>query len=271
MQSREHSETILRQDIESAWEPYFDRDTINQSQFSRRIRNAVEPSLITEYKQAAMELLLRFVKPEDIDTDELDELADDEMGKWSRELGDMIATTTARWVEDDNNPGRAFSRERAELISITEITRSRTAGQLAASSILEDLDILLDALWKTSDDELVCEICGPLHKTNEKFWSNIFPLGPPQPHPRCRCSLSWEERKRRGKQVKRIKKPSRRKPSNVDSQETPGRSSKARFSRVRRPSRLQTRSKESVEGFGVIKEKTESEKNRANVVDIDEL
>lgn len=251
--SREQSETRLRQDIEEAWEPYFERTSINRTQFARRMRYAIEPVLIAEYKSAALALLQRFLKPEDIDLDELDELADTDMQKWCIELGGMLAEVTGKWIEDDENPGRAFSRERAELIAITEITRARTQGEMAAAAILEELDILLDARWFTMEDEMVCSICGPLHKTPEKFWREILPNGTPA-HPRCRCRLDWKEKKRRPKLIGRIRRAARG--TAPEEPETPGRSSVQRFSRVRRPARMQTRRRETVEDFEVLRSST---------------
>ena len=232
--SREQAETTLRQDIEYAWEPWLDKDTIPQSKFSRVIRNALAPNLIGQYKEAAMVLLRKFIKEDDIDEDELDELADSAMTKHSAWIAGMVTETTTKWIEDDQNPGRAFSRERAELIAITEITRARTMGEMAAAELLAEVDVILVGTWITMEDELVCEVCGPLHLTPESYWSEFFPNGSPA-HVRCRCNIEWKEKakrpSKRTKQVGRMGKRSR--PKKV-------------FSRMRR------RSAEEVEGFEVI-------------------
>ena len=96
--------------------------------FSRAIRNALAPTLIEQYKMAALVLLRQFVDKESID---MDQLADKSMEELARATADGIAETTAKWVEGDKNPLRTFNRDRAELIAITEITFRRGGGSLA--------------------------------------------------------------------------------------------------------------------------------------------
>ena len=210
--NRETLETRCRQDIEDAWEPYWDRDTIAVGPLSRRVRNGMEGSLIYSFVDAAKAVLKQFIEEADIDLDELDELASESVTDQLKWVSLSVAETTKRWVEDDDNNERAFSRERAELIAITEITRSRSAGELAAAELLEDLDIKVTGAWMTRQDELVCSICGPLHMTPESYWREFFPNGSPA-HPRCRCGLSWKEKAGRKKAAKRTKKVSRLKGS----------------------------------------------------------
>ena len=234
MISREQAETNLRQDIQHAWEPWYNRDTINRSQFSRAIRNALAPTLIEQYKAAALVLLRQFIEDDSIDMDEVDELADKSMSEHAAAIAEGVADTTVKWVEDDENPGRAFDRDRAELISITEITRARTMGEMAAAALLEDVDIQLVARWWTADDERVCPVCGPLHKTLEKYWSEFFPRGTPA-HPRCRCGIDWKEKaKRKSRRTRKVGRMGRR-------------SRRSGFGRMR------SRSREEIEGFEIIK------------------
>lgn len=67
---------------------------------------------------------------------DMDELADKSIGELAKSTSDMIAETKAKWVEDDHNLIRAFNRDRAELIAITEITfrRGRAAEPRLQSS-----------------------------------------------------------------------------------------------------------------------------------------
>ena len=54
----------------------------------------------------------------------------------------------------------AFSPERARLIAVTEVTRAYSEGNQKAreaSGVVEGKE------WLTSVDEMVCEICGPMH------------------------------------------------------------------------------------------------------------
>ena len=228
--SREIAETRLRQDIETAWEPWHASDTIAVSRLARRVRDALEPALIAEFKNAARDLLLKFIEPDGIDESELDQLAEDEMTPHSAEIGRMVGDTTEKWAEEDENPVRAFSRERAELIAITEITRARTQGEFAAAALLDEIGIPLVGRWYTEEDERVCQICGPLHKTLEKYWSQFFPKGSPA-HGRCRCRIDWKEKAKRKPKVKRS----------------------APVGRLGRRRRARTRSRESVQWHKVIK------------------
>ena len=163
--SREVAETRLRQDIESAWEPWYASDTIATSKLARRVRDALEPSLIAEFKNAARDLLLKFIETDGIDEAELDQLAEEEMTPHSAEIGRLVADTTEKWVEEDANPERAFSKERAELIAITEITRARTQGEFAAAALLDEIGIPLVGRWYTEEDERVCFPAGTLVST----------------------------------------------------------------------------------------------------------
>ena len=232
--SREQAETTLRQDIEYAWEPWLDKDTIPQSKFARTIRNALSSTLIAQYKEAAHSLLRKFVEEEDIDQDELDELADSTMTKHSKWIAELVTETTTKWIEDDENPGRAFSRDRAELIAITEITRARSMGELAAAQLLEDIGVEVVGTWITREDEMVCNVCGPLNKTPESYWSEFFPNGSPA-HVRCRCNIEWNEKaKRKSRRTKKVGRMTKRAP-------------KSGFARMRASKR------EEVSGFEVLK------------------
>ena len=52
-----------------------------------------------------------------------------------------------------------WSRERAELIASTEITRAYAQGQIRA---WQQTGVVRSMRWNTANDERVCPICGPL-------------------------------------------------------------------------------------------------------------
>lgn len=218
--NREQLETRLRQDIEAAWEPYWDRDTIPVSKFTRKIKAAMEEALVFSFVDAAHALLREFIEESDIDLDELDELATAAVEDQSKWVAAAIAETTRKWVEDDDNHARAFNRERAELISITEITRARSQGERTAAEMLAELGIPLVGTWFTMEDEMVCEICGPLHLTPEEYWSQFFPEGSPA-HPKCRCKQIWKEKAKRKPAKKRTRKVSRMQGTAPEEQPSP--------------------------------------------------
>jgi SPP1 gp7 family putative phage head morphogenesis protein len=104
-----------------------------------------------------------------------------EIGEWIRNglpLRDLIEALETT----------VFSRERAELIAVTEVTRAYAEGNRAA---WEAGGIIEQREWQTANDELVCPICGPLQGVivglDEEFPGGLS--GPPA-HPRCRCWIA---------------------------------------------------------------------------------
>lgn len=75
-----------------------------------------------------------------------------------------------------------FSTNRAEMISITEVTRAFAEGNIASWKASEVVD---GKKWMTAQDELVCEICEPLAGVE----SSLDEDAPPA-HVRCRCWVS---------------------------------------------------------------------------------
>ncbi len=96
-----------------------------------------------------------------------------------------------RDIKDGIKP--AFSATRAEAISVTEVTRAYSAAMTTYANDVEQAGIPGDEYWLTSQDELVCGICGPLHNQSSSEWKDRFPGGPPA-HTRCRCSKRWKAR-----------------------------------------------------------------------------
>jgi hypothetical protein len=81
--------------------------------------------------------------------------------------------------------GRWFSPGVAELIAQTEVTRAATAGELWQASDLQAQGVTLRAVIQTSNDDLVCPVCGPLNgqDANGRF---------PPFHVGCRCWVNHE-------------------------------------------------------------------------------
>ena len=83
---------------------------------------------------------------------------------------------------------RAFDENRREQIGITETTVALMWGALMYQRLMAGRGVQIELIWYTQNDELVCEICGPLHGTKQEVWSQEFPGGPPA-HVRCRCDV----------------------------------------------------------------------------------
>lgn len=85
----------------------------------------------------------------------------------------------------------AFGRRRAEMIAVTEYTRSASNATTVYRDYLQGFGIDTQRVWNTERDEIVkkCPICYPLNGKSEEVWGERFPDGAPA-HPRCRCDIS---------------------------------------------------------------------------------
>lgn len=97
-----------------------------------------------------------------------------------------------------------FGEARVTTIAITETTTARNMIVDIYRMQLDKLGIPNDERWLTSEDERVCEICGPAdHKLKNqpidegdwegRTWGERFPYL--KPHPRCRCEKVLERSK----------------------------------------------------------------------------
>lgn len=83
-----------------------------------------------------------------------------------------------------------FSHERAELVAITETTAAQFGGYKIGQDELRERGVILEAIWWTREDELVCSVCLPLNGTQESDWPEKYRDGPPA-HVRCRCAAEF--------------------------------------------------------------------------------
>ncbi|MHC4445227.1 MAG: phage minor head protein [Planctomycetota bacterium] len=110
-----------------------------------------------------------------------------------KELSQQMVATSKEMLGEGASPGEVFSKERADMVAITEITRSITMGELAILLVLaQEQNRIFLTFWYTQLDERVCPVCAPLHSTERAFWQLAIPGGPPA-HPHCRCYLTMEE------------------------------------------------------------------------------
>ena len=79
-----------------------------------------------------------------------------------------------------------YSRTRAEMIAVTEVTRAASEGEQQIARELAQQGINLVPVWQTNNDGLVCPICGPKH--NREIKDGQYPPA----HPRCRCWVNHE-------------------------------------------------------------------------------
>lgn len=119
------------------------------------------------------------------------ELAQSEATRFAKESTETSKAQTAKiiadWIAsggamDDliERVGRVWSGPRADIAAVTEVTRLFAQGNQAAwkaSGVVQALQ------WKTSNDERVCPVCGPLADSELAMDSSNLPPA----HPRCRC------------------------------------------------------------------------------------
>lgn len=82
-----------------------------------------------------------------------------------------------------------FGDARAEAIAVTEVTRLFAEGNMLGWT---ESGVVAAKEWQTSEDELVCPICGPLGEEDPiPLASSSFGEGldGPPAHVRCRCWL----------------------------------------------------------------------------------
>lgn len=80
-----------------------------------------------------------------------------------------------------------LAADQANEIAVTELTRayamkSKAEADEVRASGFEVLDI-----WRTTNDELVCELCDHEGKVRGDGWNECPPV-----HPGCRCSVEHE-------------------------------------------------------------------------------
>lgn len=92
----------------------------------------------------------------------------------------------ANWIETGGTMADLIERvshvwegPRADTAAVTEVTRLYATGNAVA---WQASNVVSGMVWKTSNDELVCPICGPLADTDVTFDGNLPPA-----HPNCRC------------------------------------------------------------------------------------
>lgn len=106
---------------------------------------------------------------------------------------DELTDTIQRQLMDEfgERTGWVSSTARAEGIAQTEVTRAAAQGELRVANELAAQGVQMDKMWFTNRDDIVCVICGPLHRQTEEVWRQVAPEGPPA-HVRCRCWIALE-------------------------------------------------------------------------------
>lgn len=110
-----------------------------------------------------------------------------------------VFVETPGWTMGDlmRDIADVLGEKRAEGISVTEVTRTYSKGSQMAADEMKDQfpDVKVIDQWFTNNDDLVCDLCGPLdgveveHGTNFYEPESEYEDGHPPRHYRCRC---WE-------------------------------------------------------------------------------
>jgi len=166
------------------------------------LQGVIQPVLEDIYTQQTVALMgLDKVKAVAVDWNLINQRAAEWARKYSGTLCKNVSDSTrdairqqlegfyrdARTMGDlEASLGRLFSPIRAEMIAITEVTRASAQGELAFAEELRRLGLKTTFVWQTSQDDIVCPICGPLNEKEQgQGWSD-----PPPAHPRCRCFIN---------------------------------------------------------------------------------
>lgn len=112
-----------------------------------------------------------------------------------------ISDAVARYIETEGATNQdlfdwlepAFGEVRAEMIAITEVTRAYAEADTLYQNYLEAQGVQTVRVWLTSEDELVCPICGGLNGTeagvDEWFEFDGWEYENPPAHVNCRCGV----------------------------------------------------------------------------------
>jgi hypothetical protein len=95
-------------------------------------------------------------------------------------------------ISDAVSKSYAFSQDRAELITHTEVARANSQGALEGAREAADNGVVLQKVWLLGPN--ACEICQENADDGPIGLEDSFSSGddaPPQ-HPNCYCSVSWE-------------------------------------------------------------------------------
>ncbi len=84
--------------------------------------------------------------------------------------------------------GRVYGPRRAAMIARTEVTNAAMQGEVGIANELAREGIHMVAVWQTSNDALVCPICGPRHGKKKGDGWYIETAA----HPNCRCWINHE-------------------------------------------------------------------------------
>ena len=181
---------------------------IDLAALEAELRAALLPS-IAEVMQATAAGLAEEIGP-DLDPAELATVASAQAAAYSYELVSGLTETTRKvvagaMVQWAATPGMtreqlerllrpAFGPVRAEMIAVTEVTRSASMATDYYQRYLLEHGIDMERWWDTNNDDRVCLVCGPLHNQPEAVWIERFPKGSPA-HVKCRCVIRLRRRK----------------------------------------------------------------------------
>jgi hypothetical protein len=168
------------------------------------LKDVLEPVLITELQTTMSGRVDRLGTQFGIGIDPADEgvIIQDWLSDYMPEFNREIDSTTRKVLERAiatyrTTPGMtiqdlakliapASGKARASSIAITETTRAASQATVEYQKYLGARGVLMERVWNTDADDLVCPICAPLNNKNEDVWLADYPLGPPA-HVRCRC------------------------------------------------------------------------------------
>ena len=152
----------------------------------------------TQYNQDASDQVKKYIFG-DIDKD----IADGWLAGLDEETLKGLKQQLTNFVEiqgytiGDVMRGLPFEEYRLQRIAVTEITRLYgSAEQLAGEQLMREFpDVPVIKTWFTNNDDLVCDICGPLNMqsvlVNEMFVDDFGDTHEmPPAHVNCRCWMS---------------------------------------------------------------------------------
>ena len=107
----------------------------------------------------------------------------------SSAVNDFVQTPGMTVADLRQRLAPTFGDLRASKIAVTETTRAYAQGwRMAGDDLKADYpDLRIIKTWFTNADDVVCDVCGPLHGVTVDFDEDFAGVDEPPAHPNCRC------------------------------------------------------------------------------------
>lgn len=157
-----------------------------------KLMKEVAPLLTKVKRMAAQNIFKKFAKGIDTSSFKLEshdeftaslieDLFDRSRQRWAAMKKPRKREEVLKWRKEN------LGDQRAAIIATTEVTRAQQFGEDAALAWLQrNSTKRIESYWRVEMNP--CPLCEAMRDQPSTYWRQFYPLGPPSPHPVCRCS-----------------------------------------------------------------------------------